>query len=1202
MAAEKRVVLIDLTVETSKVVKSIETATTKVSQLQKQLKDLQEALNSAGVKGSSSFKEAEKAVAGQQKELEKTQQQIEKYKTQLAEVLAQSKATQAAAVQAARDEQKAREELSKAAAKEEQDKQKAAAAAEKKAAAQKAADEAALQQTKELEEAIQQVGDTIGATFQGGLVPQATLDAIAATRTELARVEETNRTLKAGLEGLEVGSEKYNQLQQALAGNEAQLRGLRIELTRYQKEVDNAQLKVAAEKGSYEELYRTYIEAERNLKNLGNTLKINKDGTVEITDEYKKAAKEVRQLKEGLLEFNKGILDGRLNVGNYTQSFADALSATGLFGDSITKIQGAITGTSTAIGLVKDGVKLLSDGFTAAGSAFSTFGDSITSFTTSADDASTTVTSTVDSFTNLSDSASETKETLETVGDAGTKSGKAILTGSNIGANGMKILKLAIASTGVGLLVIAVGSLIAYFGKFQKGIDLVKQAFAGATAVFEVVVGTLGKIGEAIASFSFDGISDAVSGFGDAAVNSAKKAVALEQSKQKLEDQERKSLKTQFELRDAMGDLMLIAEDKTKTDQERVDAIKAAAVAEQKLIADQLANEQERLRILDEELALKQEAGTATREELLAREELAVKVMELEDDYQDKLKEGAVAASKLQAKINEERLNTLRALNSNEIRLAELQGKSTYDLRRKMAKEELDAVKADGGKSADEKKIAESNYQVAIAEINAEAAAARKQKREENAAKERELDRALEDSRIALITDGKTRELAAEAVALNRRLEEIKGNSEKERQLREQLTLESGQRALDIEQKYAQERIEKVNEENQKTADALIAGVERTYDDKQQAIDNALADELITQEQAAAQSLAIELEKQQQILEIQKRALADRTQNEKTFYDEQEKLVQDKLSQGTINAAQAEEELKVIRQQRKDATLLTEQELGQAVIDTQRGIDQTKIDLARATSEEIKATAEDTLQRQLEAQNIAFDAMKTAFSGFAAALSVNEAARKKNAAALKTLAAGEVLIGMYQEISGYWTGAGKDAAKTGVIGATGATVLATLLTAAAIARGMANISKIKAEKYADGGFTLGQAVAEFSPRFSPKYSGGFVESPTMWVGGDGGLKLAGEAGTEWVGANWQVKQAPQVFAALESWRRTGVRPFADGGFTSMNVSGPIIDATSSVEAALMRGFSGMPSPVVSVVEINEVQNRVQTIESRSTLS
>ncbi len=65
-------------------------------------------------------------------------------------------------------------------------------------------------------------------------------------------------------------------------------------------------------------------------------------------------------------------------------------------------------------------------------------------------------------------------------------------------SKGMNILKVAIASTGIGLLVIALGSLYAYFTKTEKGSEKLERAMAALGAAFGVVIGVVADFGETI--------------------------------------------------------------------------------------------------------------------------------------------------------------------------------------------------------------------------------------------------------------------------------------------------------------------------------------------------------------------------------------------------------------------------------------------------------------------------------------------------------------------------------------------------------------------------------------------------------------------------------------------------------------------------------------------------------------------------------
>jgi hypothetical protein len=77
---------------------------------------------------------------------------------------------------------------------------------------------------------------------------------------------------------------------------------------------------------------------------------------------------------------------------------------------------------------------------------------------------------------------------------------KAARTGLKGAVAGMKTLKGAIAATGIGLLVVAVGSLVLWFQKTEKGAELLEKASASLGAVMSVVVDKVTDLGGALVS------------------------------------------------------------------------------------------------------------------------------------------------------------------------------------------------------------------------------------------------------------------------------------------------------------------------------------------------------------------------------------------------------------------------------------------------------------------------------------------------------------------------------------------------------------------------------------------------------------------------------------------------------------------------------------------------------------------------------
>lgn len=93
-----------------------------------------------------------------------------------------------------------------------------------------------------------------------------------------------------------------------------------------------------------------------------------------------------------------------------------------------------------------------------------------------------------------------------------------VLTGIKGMTAGMGLLKVAIASTGIGLLVIALASLIAYFTKTQAGAEIVSIAMAAVGAVITTLIDTLSGFGEVLINV-FSNPMESLKAFGDAIKN-----------------------------------------------------------------------------------------------------------------------------------------------------------------------------------------------------------------------------------------------------------------------------------------------------------------------------------------------------------------------------------------------------------------------------------------------------------------------------------------------------------------------------------------------------------------------------------------------------------------------------------------------------------------------------------------------------------
>lgn len=215
------------------------------------------------------------------------------------------------------------------------------------------------------------------------------------------------------------------------------------------------------------------------------------------------------------------------------------------------------------------------------------------------------------------------------------------LTGST-GVKAFKALKIAIASTGIGLLLVAFGSLITFFTETQRGADKIKQAFAGVRAAVSAITDRISGLGESLTKLftgdwrgALDSAKDAFKGLGDEIREEVTAAIELEKALQRIKDREIDLIVSNAELRKAIAQDKLLAEDRTKTYEERLNALDRVLAAEDALLQQRLEIAREEARISQEQLAL----GESTRAEIEANAQLQARVIELETESLTRQKE-----------------------------------------------------------------------------------------------------------------------------------------------------------------------------------------------------------------------------------------------------------------------------------------------------------------------------------------------------------------------------------------------------------------------------------------------------------------------------------------------------------------------------------------------------------------------------------
>lgn len=115
---------------------------------------------------------------------------------------------------------------------------------------------------------------------------------------------------------------------------------------------------------------------------------------------------------------------------------------------------------------------------------------------------------------------------------------------ANSGA--LRKLKIALAATGIGLLVVALGSLVAYLSKSQRGMDLFARAGAVVKSVIDNLIERAVKFGEGLVSIfsgnlreGFKQLGNSIKGLGTELIEDIKATDRLTVASQRLRDEER---------------------------------------------------------------------------------------------------------------------------------------------------------------------------------------------------------------------------------------------------------------------------------------------------------------------------------------------------------------------------------------------------------------------------------------------------------------------------------------------------------------------------------------------------------------------------------------------------------------------------------------------------------------------------------------
>ena len=203
--------------------------------------------------------------------------------------------------------------------------------------------------------------------------------------------------------------------------------------------------------------------------------------------------------------------------------------------------------------------------------------------------------------------------------------------GGNVMAIAMKVLKAALISTGIGALVVALGSLIAYFTKSGEGADRFAKILAQLKSVFNNLIERIVQFGGGLADIftgkfkeGVEQMRTAFRGMGDEIKEDWKAAGQLADAEDALEDREIALITSLEERRAKVAELRLQAKEEQEDNKKKLSYLEEASALTKGVYADQISLETERLRIMKEQLAISAKDPTDDQRRAVAEQEAKI--------------------------------------------------------------------------------------------------------------------------------------------------------------------------------------------------------------------------------------------------------------------------------------------------------------------------------------------------------------------------------------------------------------------------------------------------------------------------------------------------------------------------------------------------------------------------------------------------
>lgn len=447
----------------------------------------------------------------------------------------------------------------------------------------------------------------------------------------------------------------------------------------------------------------------------------------------------------------------------------------------------------------------------------------------------------------------------------------------------LKLLKVALIGTGIGALVVALGSLVAWFTKTQKGVEAANKIMAALGATINVIIDRASKLGSALVNLFTGNFKKAgedakaiFSGIGKEIADETKQAWELAEVLNEIDKKEVMLSMSRAANRAEIEKLKKAADDQTLSAQERIKAAEKAAEIEKK------------------DLEIQTELAEARLANTLGYTEMNREVRKL----MEQIKAGDITADEVIGKLglSESTIEDLKTFRDQFNELQELM-EDSYG-RQTEQQNTLNSIRQEG---ADKAKEAKQKELEAVRAAEDAMLALVKDKREQ-ARKEIELTytRKIEDLRISLREEENLTVKARKAIneqiksleqqknielqklsdeelqkeidkrtkLISLQLESVKEGSEQEYQLRMQQL--ASQRDAELADKELTEQMKQaITAKYNKQMDDLAMQHEKDVSEKQQeAIRLRMENEIMQMQQSGASELEILQEQASQKLEL----------------------------------------------------------------------------------------------------------------------------------------------------------------------------------------------------------------------------------------------------------------------------------------------------------------------------------------------